>query len=166
MLKFIFIISLSFILPSLVSTDSNADGCQRHPIFCQIIDNHPTIDKKYAFNLSKLIVKIAHTHKIDPRLLTAIMAQESKYDVTKKNCNERYCTDFGIAQINWKTADVYNFDRNLLTSDLEYSINAGAIVLAEIKARYAHKEEDYWTRYNASSPSKRNEYKLLVARYL
>ena len=77
----------------------------------------------------------------------------------------RICSDFGIGQIYYKTAKGFGFDIELLTTDLEYSIDAAAQVLADFKKRYSAREVDWWTRYNARSPIKRKIYKTLVKRY-
>ena len=76
------------------------------------------------------------------------------------------CTDFGISQIYYKTARSFDFDLELLTTDLTYSIEAGAKVLVDFKKRYGRRELDWWTRFNASSPIKRQKYKELVERWL
>ena len=73
--------------------------------------------------------------------------------------------DYGIGQINHKTIKNFNFDQKKLLSDLTYSVEAAAVVLADFKRMYGKKEETYWTRYNASSPTKREVYRVLVARY-
>ena len=73
--------------------------------------------------------------------------------------------DIGISQIHYKTAKAFKFQMIRLMLDLEYSVEAGAIVLADFMKRYSKREEDWWTRYNASSRSKRNIYKNLVSRY-
>jgi len=78
----------------------------------------------------------------------------------------KVCADFGIGQIYYKTAQSFQFDLNKLTTDLEYSINASAKILADFQKRYSTREVDWWTRYNASSKIKRKIYKTLVERYL
>ena len=68
---------------------------------------------------------------------------------------QKVCFDFGISEINFKTAERYGFDIKRLTEDLDYSIECGVIVLADFAKRYKHREPlDWWTRYN--SPTKRN----------
>lgn len=185
--------------------------CSKHPIYCQITNNNPTINRPYAFRLSNIIYKATLRHKIDPVIFTAILAQESMYDLKATNCTTgiieqpehievitmasmlkckadtnktigdaefheclkdkptegrvSVCTDFGIGQIWYKTAQSYEFDIEKLTSDLEYSVEAAAIVLKDFQSRYAHKEKDWWTRYNARSTKARNKYKRLVEIY-
>jgi len=77
----------------------------------------------------------------------------------------RICSDFGIGQIYYKTARGFKFNIEQLTNDLEYSIEAAAIVLADFKKRYERREVTWWTRYNARSKIKRRIYRQLVERY-
>lgn len=137
--------------------------CDQHPIYCQITKNKPKINKQYAMQLSNIIYKAAKKHQVKPSRLTAILAQESMYKLDAFNPKSK---DYGIAQINHKTAENFNFDVEKLLTDLEYSVNAGAIVLADFKRMYGHKEDDFWTRYNSSKPEKREVYKQLVMRFL
>lgn len=140
--------------------------CDVNPIFCQIVKNHPTINLNYAMKLSNVINKVAVEMGINPVKYAAILAQESMYKLEAKNCWDNECHDFGIAQINKATIRAFKFDKKKLLTDLEYSVKAGAIVLADFKRMYGESEKDYWTRYNSSKPSKREKYKRLVARYL
>lgn len=105
-----------------------------------------------------------------------MLMQESAYKISAKNVKcgtsittgERDCVvvDYGIGQINYKTIKHFKFDEKKLTSNLEYSIEAAAIVLADFKRMYGKKDNEYWTRYNASTKEKRTTYKMLVARYM
>lgn len=105
-----------------------------------------------------------------------MLMQESAYKISAKNIRcgismttgEKDCVvvDYGIGQINYKTIKHFKFDQTKLLSNLEYSVEAAAIVLADFKRMYGHKETEYWTRYNSSTKSKRQIYKQLVARYM
>ena len=81
-------------------------------------------------------------------------------------------TDYGIAQIYYKTVDSYEFDTEKLLTDLRYSIDAGAEVLGYFYKRYSKREYDWWVRYNIGTRKKHrvrtawDEYKRLVSRYL
>jgi len=166
-------------------------NCSKHPIYCQILNNKPSVKRAYAFKLSNIIHKTTKKYNLDPVIFSAILAQESMYKITAKNCTTglvkvnivddedgitllgevRYtkntvCTDFGIGQIYYKTANSYGFDINRLTNDLDYSIEAAAIVLEFFKTTYSSKEETWWTRYNASNKVARGKYKKLVNRFL
>ena len=178
---------LLIIIGLIFSSDAFAIDCLQHPIYCQIRDNNPKLDKKYMMKLSNLIRKVSKKYNINSNIYTAILAQESLYELSAVNCTKGFrdafpgevniqvypyykegkvCTDFGISQIHWKTIKSYSFDVDKLTSDLEYSVGAGAIVLRDMKKRYHYAEKDYWTRYNSSNESKRNAYKQLVERFL
>lgn len=82
----------------------------------------------------------------------------------------KICTDFGISQIYYKTAHGWKFEIERLTTDLEYSVEAGAIVLHDIMDRFEAKDVNWWTRYNCGfrGTTKRDTcqiYKKLVERY-
>lgn len=163
-----------------------AINCEKHPIYCQIIKNKPTINKMYALELSNIIYKYTKAYKISSSLYTAILMQESSYKLDSKNCNkglrepseiekaqgitemveDEVCLDLGISQINIKTIRNFDLDPELLITDLEYSIESGLKVLKDFKKRYKHKEPDWWTRYNASNEERRNMYKESVSKYL
>ena len=149
-------------------------SCTSNPIYCQIVNNKPSINRHYALKLSNLVHRIAKKRKIDARIYTAILMQESGYNLRATNCKSipsdtsfKYvlCTDYGISQIYFVTARSYRMDIPRLTKDLHYSLDMGAMVLRDFMVRYRH-EEYYWTRYNASSTHKRAIYRGLVRRYL
>jgi len=173
----------TIILSMLLTTSIYGVECSKHPIYCQIKKNSPKLSKKYAMKLSNVIYKAARKHKIPANIYTAILKQESGYSLRAKGCHRgivqdsssnfkemKVCADFGISQVYYRTAYRYGFDISKLTTDLEYSVNAGAQVLSGFK-RYSRKDKDYWTRYNCGSRSttKRDTcqiYKKLVERYL
>lgn len=60
-------------------------------------------------------------------------------------------TDFGIAQIHYKTVERYRFSTIKLIMDLDYAVDAGAKVLSWFK-RYKKKEPNTWfCRYNVGT---------------
>lgn len=142
----------------------------------QIKKNNPRIPKDYSQKLAQTILTKSKKHGVSAKVMAAMLMQESSYAINAKNTRcgvsittgERDCVvvDYGIGQINHKTIKHFKFDEKKLLSDLEYSVEAAAIVLADFKRMYGHKEHEYWTRYNASTPSKRQIYKSLVARYM
>lgn len=133
------------------------------PVMVQILRNHPDIEMDYARELAKAIYKVSGELRLRPERLAAILAQESMYTLNAVNKRSK---DFGIAQINWRTVERYGFDKKRLLTDLEYSVKAGAIVLADFKRMYGKREKNYWSRYNSSDETKRKEYEILVARYM
>lgn len=173
---------------SYASAATDVD-CSEHKIYCQIISNYETGGKKvigkdlktYAMRLSNIIYKVAKKHNMNPMILTAILAQESMYNLDAMNCYSGYsidkldkgeyvegkiCSDFGIGQIHYKTIERYEFDLEKLRTDLVYSVESAALVLNDFRIRFKKKEVHWWTRYNASNKYKREEYRQLVSRYL
>ncbi|NVM33962.1 MAG: transglycosylase SLT domain-containing protein [Candidatus Lokiarchaeota archaeon] len=216
----------------ILSSTLYAVDCKRNKIYCQILNNFKTakklklvsktykVNKKKMFKISNIIYKIAKRYKIDARLYTAILMQESKYDLGAKNCTSgitelsheeiaekkskciekfktvdgmflnplqdgdfvlidrcvngvkrfkkvKICFDFGMSQINYTTANRYDFDIEQLTTDLEYSIESGAIVLRDFQRGYKKREPiDWWTRYNSPTRSNRRIYEEHVKRWM
>lgn len=132
-------------------------------IYYKILKNKPTIDKTYARKLATVIAVKTSKHNINAIKYTAILAQESGY---KLNAINHKSGDYGISQINHRTAKAFNIDTKRLLKDLDYSVEAGLIVLADFKKRYGHREDDYWSRYNSSNKTKRTMYKKLVVGYM
>ena len=205
-MKYLLTVMLLLLPVSAGAHEKNHD-CEKHPIYCQIVTNNPTIKRAYAFRLSNIIHNNVRRYKLPPKIFTAILAQESMYKLSARNCttgitaepqdqrvmrmclnagefgsamfvscmkeNLQYmdskvkvCTDFGIGQIWYKTAESYDFNLERLTTDLAYSVEAAAIVLKDFKNRYHKKDPDWWTRYNASSTHARKKYKGLVERFI
>jgi hypothetical protein len=76
-------------------------------------------------------------------------------------------TDVGVTQIHTSNIKKFGFDIDKLLTDMEYSVEAGAIILSRIKKRWQRKEPlNYWSRYNSSTPIKREQYQQLVERWM
>lgn len=153
---------MAFMLLTIPMFTSEAKT-EYNPIFDQVVKNHPKIDRVYAQRLATAIQKVAKEMGIKPQRLAAILAQESRYTLNAVN---RRSNDYGIAQINHRTIESFGFDKERLLTDLEYSVKAGAIVLADFKRMYGKREKNYWSRYNSSDKDKRQEYEILVAKFL
>lgn len=83
---------------------------------------------------------------VEPQLLKAVAQVESGLDHTAVN---PYTNDYGILQINYKTAAAYNINIERLISDRAYSLDRGAFVLSEFQKQFAAKEPDTWVcRFN------------------
>lgn len=149
MFKFIIVIILIVTFNEKAFPET-LDLCDKHPVFCHIVKNNPTIDLDYAMELSNIIAKLAKAYNISPLKLSAILAVESRYELNTVN---HKTLDYGVAQINHKTIERYGFDKQKLLTDLEYSVKAGAIVLADLKKMYVSKEKDWYCRYNVGTRS-------------
>lgn len=147
-------------------------GCNQniYPVYCQINNNKPGIDRTYAIRISSTVRKMEKKYQIPPKVLSAILMQESSYRLQVVG-NSGRTKDYGISQINQKTAQRYGFDVTRLMNDLEYSIEAGAIVLHWFMKNFKHKEKDWYARYNCGSGGSVSrdtcqEYKKKVEKYL
>lgn len=166
----------TFIISAAFAIDGQKQQYRYSPIYMQIKKNKPSISHEKAVKLTHAILLNSHEYGINPHLLSAILMQESSYRLNAVNCTNgldpktrtpgKVCTDFGIGQIYYTTAQAYGMDESRLTSDLAYSVKMSAKVLSDFKKRYNKKEKDYWTRYNASKPSLRLLYKERVERWL
>lgn len=132
-------------------------------VYTQITKNSPQINKTFARQLSIQIISKSDKHKVSSKILTAIMMQESTYKVSAQNVQSK---DYGIGQINERTIRNFKLNKKLILTNLEYSVEASAIVLADFKRMYGKREKTYWTRYNSGRPVKREVYRKLVSRYL
>jgi len=126
--------------------------------------NSPLINSVFARRLAKAIDRSSKRHNIDPKLLSAIIMQESSYRPGMVAGR-----DYGLTMINIQTIKYFNFDKKRLLKGLRYSVDAGAIVLAEIKRRKANTEKFWWIRYNCGSKSLKRkicqDYKKRVLRW-
>lgn len=85
--------------------------------------------------------------------------QESRYDLAakRKHCGldaetetTQVCviTDYGISQIHYKNLKRFNFDKERLLTDLQYSVDAGAQVLSQYSKYARHQPKSWPCRYN------------------
>lgn len=99
--------------------------------------------------LDTSVRQAAYRHGLESELLIAIYRVESGLQLGAVNAHTH---DYGIAQINKHTIRAYGFDKQRLLQDLEYSVNAGALVLADFKRQYVEREPITWPcRYNLGS---------------
>lgn len=132
----------------------------------KIMENNPNIDRSTARHIASVVYTKTNKYGIPNDIFVAILAQESMYKLSAKNCNRKRCTDFGISQIHHSTVNRYKFDKNKLLTDLEYSVEAGCIVLKYFMDKYRNKEKNWYSRYNSSKPSLRKKYEKSVKRFL
>lgn len=135
-------------------------------VYDQIKRNNPKLPEWYVLKLTSTIRSVTKKYNIPKRLFTAMLMQESGYKLKAKNCDSGTCTDFGVSQIHISSVRRYKLSVQKLTTDLEYSIEAGAKILHDFQEMYGKKEREYWTRYNSSNQSARNLYAKRVAQWL
>jgi len=124
--------------------------------------------KEYA----KVINKVAIKHQLDPKLIVAIVRQESNFGkfqynsscglttiqnispeimVTKNNkifIKKCVITDIGFTQINYANVQRLKLDMKRLTTDFEYSLEALATIMEPFKAFKKAEPKLWWARYN------------------
>lgn len=98
--------------------------------------------------LADAILQASLKYKIQARLLSAIIMTESGYYVGAVN---RRSNDYGICQINVANIKRMKLDKSRLLTDIKYSVEAGARVLAYFQGRYSHKEKYWYCRYNVGT---------------
>jgi len=138
---------------------------QVDPIIERIAEVNPKLRKDEAYRtlVAQSIRASAIKHKVKAEKLFAILAQESKFRVGAINKKSH---DYGIGQINHRTIEAFGFDQQRLLTDVAYSVEASATVLADFKKRHGKREANFWSRYNSGTPSKRQAYEILVAQYM
>lgn len=135
----------------------------------QIKKNHPNLKESYTRELASIIQEVSKKHNLKPNKIAAIAMQESAYQLDAENCyqvNGKKRCDYCMMQINDKTAKSFGFDKERLMTDINYCVEAGALVLKDFKRMYGKKELEWWTRYNSSDDDKRATYKERVERWL
>ena len=132
-------------------------------VFRQIVKNRPDMDTKKAKQIAKQIEVVHKKYNIPKRIYAAILMQESRYKLGAIN---KSSNDFGISQINIRTAKAFGFCTKRLTTDLNYSIEAGAVVLADFYRMYGKKDSLWFTRYHHSKPSLRQKYLKDISRWM
>jgi len=169
---------LTILIMLNIFTNPISSATFKHPIYYQILKNKPNIDKSYAMNLSNVIYKMCKKYNLPKHIYTAILMQESNYHLDAVAGISGYYngkvikvkTDFGIAQIHWKNVKNKKLNIDKLLNDIVYSVEEGAKILSFFKKKYAHKEKDWWVRYNCGQKNIDRDvcqkYKKLVLRFL
>lgn len=137
-----------FVLSIMLSAEFTTElGVITPEFFSQQFEGRPGTTKPYGYEReTESEFDIAHKYGVEPQLLRAIALIESNLDHKAINPDT---LDFGIAQINYKTARGFGMDLDRLTKDRAYSIEMGAKVLSYFQTRYAKREPKTWVcRYN------------------
>lgn len=95
--------------------------------------------------LSALITKHAKAALIERAILSCVLKVESNYRMGVISDTD----DYGIAQINAKTARMYKLDLVELLTNADYSVAAAANILKDYKRAFKPTETNTWVaRYN------------------
>lgn len=60
-------------------------------------------------------------------------------------------TDLGISQIHYLNVKRFGLDRNRLMTDLDYSVDSGAMILAEYSKYQKEEPKTWYSRYNCGT---------------
>jgi soluble lytic murein transglycosylase-like protein len=118
----------------------------------------------HSAGLEGHILGAARVHKLRPCLIHAVLKLESNGKLDAVN---RKTHDYGLMQINKKTAAAYGLTLARLTIDAKYNIEAGALVMADIRDDYEKREPLTWVcRYNVGYGPLHGRRLVRCARYL
>lgn len=104
-------------------------------------DAQDTKSSKPTINVEAEYLTAARKYKIDPILFKSVLIVESNLDHEAVNA---ITLDFGIGQINYRTAEAYDIDIVKLRHDRAYSIDRAAFVLSEHKRLYTKRLGAAW----------------------
>jgi hypothetical protein len=142
----------------------------------------PNSTDKVANEIARSVLKNSRSINIDWRLFVSILFQESSLTLDPQNCymdelhpsiariknkvgykivqkSPKKCIDYGIAQINWRTwGKALSLNKELLVTDIDYSIGAATKILSYYKKTYAKKDTRWHLRYHSNTPEFKEEY--------
>lgn len=175
-MKWLILITL-FFTGSTVLADIN---CNRHKIYCKIVEVNPEIDKSFAMKLSNLLFKYSRKYNTDPFVSVAIGAQET--GLRNINRTERaliktdtgyhfidVITDVGLFQFHVNTIEYYEMDIDRLKNDLEYAVENHVKLLRQkidMCIRRGIPASGAWACYHSYSDGHRQKYRRMVERFL
>lgn len=123
--------------------------------------------------LLTLIVTLAPEYQVNPKVATAIIAQESGFRNINTYNSDLSILDIGPAQINNRTAKHYGLNLYLLQTDMRYHIESFLTILRDKKrtcnrlpSLQVTNELPAWSCYHSFNEDKREIYAKLVGRYL
>ncbi len=160
--------------------------CEKHKIYCKVVELRPNIDKSWAMKFSNIVYKKAKKYELDPMISIAIAMQESSLRqinrrqsvlVPKEACDEfGECvvefekivgySDLSIWQFHVETLEAYNIDPVEVHTNLEYATDFHFKLLKKKIKMCKHLGDEAWTCYHSATERFRKKYKDDVGRYL
>ena len=133
-------------------------------VYTQVLRNTKGSPPHDPLRLARAIVLSSEAHSVSPKLLSAILASESGYFVGAINSKTR---DYGIGQISITNIRTLKLSKKKLLTDIEYSVDASALILSWFQERYAKKEPKTWfCRYNVGTRRIKGVIKRICVRYV
>lgn len=150
----------------------------------------PSTNDMDADKIATAILRYSRDINLDWRVFISILFQESSLTLDPQNCymNELHppivrikhiknhkvtyrlvqkkvkkCIDYGIAQINFRTwGEELGLNKELLVTDIDYSINAASKILFYYKHRYAKRDAKWHLRYHSNTPEFKTAYGKVI----
>ena len=155
---------LGLIVVALLSTSPSLDAVnQENPTAEYILTLRPKLGIPKAVRLAALIDRWAQHYDVEPEVMVALVAHESKFRSGIKACWPHakkpgvITCDHGLAQINEAWIRQWKLDENKLQYDDSYNLRVQARILASIKKEYGY-EPEWYGRYHSKTPSKKRRY--------
>lgn len=130
------------------------------------------VSDRRARHLARLIQYWSDYYHVEPKLIAAILRQESDFESGVKSCwnvirhhAPAITCDYGIAQVNEVWIQTWKLDPVLLQDDDGYGIAVAARILSRLKKDYGD-EPDWYGRYNSAVPSKKAVYLEQLGQFL
>ena len=108
------------------------------------ISNFVYAETNSVTNISNSISISARKYGLQRSLLSCILKKESNY----RNGVISKTKDYGIAQINIKTAKKYKLDLYALTTSATYAIDKAALILSDYERTNRDESRTWFCRYN------------------
>lgn len=129
----------------------------------RIVDLKPSINKRYAARLGRLMARWSDQYELDPELMVAIVKVESNFVPAVMACwqsprpGEEFTCDHGLGQINDIWVKQWNLDVMKLVHDESYNLGVVARLLAQLKQQFGD-EPDWFGRYHSNKPARKAGY--------
>lgn len=172
-----------FVVIGTLAYTSNVEAkeidCDKHSVYCNIIDKKPNMKPKKAMALSNKVYKYAKKYGQNPHISIAIGMQETGLrnisrmqnviiydDSTEEGWKVvRGHSDVCMFQFHVNTIVSHQLDPIRLKDDLDYCIEQHFILMKQKRKICSHLKEDSWSCYHSFNKIPREHYKRLVERY-
>lgn len=173
-----FLLIVWLFLPATQVNASEID-CEKHAIYCDIVDKNPRIDKTYAMKLSNLMYKYSQKYDQNPHISVAVGMQETGLRNISRKQNiiiyddiypkgwkvVRGYTDVCMFQFHVNTITSHKLDPLKLKNDLNYCVEQHFKLMRQKRKICSHLGKDSWTCYHSVNDIPREHYQKLVERY-
>lgn len=167
------------ILFNVSEANAKEVDCEKHSIYCNIVDKKPRINKSYAMKLSNIMYKYSKMYGQNPHISVAVGMQETGLRNIHRKQNiivyddklekgykiVRGYTDVCMFQFHVNTITSHGLDPVRLKNDMEYCVEQHFKLMRQKRKICSHLGEDSWTCYHSVNKIPREYYKKLVERY-